>query len=59
MLKKVLAGQPSPETRKSVEQILKKLNPHQPPDLTILRNLRAVEVLEQVGDQGGGSFTKL
>ena len=49
MLKKVLAGQPSPETRKSVEQILKKLNPHQPPDLTILRNLRAVEVLEQVG----------
>jgi hypothetical protein len=47
-LRRVLAGQPSPEVRRRVEGLLQKLEAALP-DTWPLRQLRAVELLEQVG----------
>jgi hypothetical protein len=45
-LKRVLAGQPSLETRKRVQQLCERLTPGQVPPTELLRALRAMEVLE-------------
>lgn len=47
-LRKLLAGRPSPESRRRVEQILHEVRRWVPP-LSELQCLRAVEVLEQTG----------
>ena len=46
-LHKALAGNPSPEARQRIEQLLRKL---ERPSSELLRDLRAVEVLEQIGN---------
>jgi RNA polymerase sigma factor (sigma-70 family) len=48
-LRQTLAGKPSPEVRRRVEALLHKLR-KESPEPQRLRELRALEVLEQVGD---------
>jgi hypothetical protein len=47
-LEKALAGQPSDETRREVEGLLKKLDG--PPPAEEVRGVRAIDVLERIGD---------
>jgi WD40 repeat protein len=54
-LRRMLAEQPSLELRRRVEALLQEID-EKPPDLTLLRALRAVEVLERIG---GPDATKL
>jgi predicted DNA-binding protein len=46
-LRKELAGNPSPEVRQGIERLLSSM---EQPSLELLRDLRAVEVLEHIGD---------
>jgi Tol biopolymer transport system component len=48
-LNKELKGNPPPEARRRVEELLERLRSSQVPPATVLRELRAVEVLEQAG----------
>jgi hypothetical protein len=46
-MRQALAGRPSPEVRRRLGELLQRLDPLASPEL--LRGLRAVQVLEQVG----------
>ena len=48
-MKKVLEGQPSLETRQRVDKLIQRLETNQAPPTDVLRALRAIEVLEQLG----------